>query len=65
MSDRTVPIETFLQMQRDIRSIVNGMTSAENQCWPTRKPWTKKERDEAITEIAKRLSKAINELPDA
>jgi hypothetical protein len=34
--------------------IIRGLVSERNACWPTVKPWTKKERDETILELARK-----------
>jgi hypothetical protein len=35
-----------------LNMIVTGLKSERNACWPTVKPWSKKERDEAIPSLA-------------
>jgi hypothetical protein len=36
-----------------LERIIQGLTSERNACWATKKPWTKKERDEAILSLAR------------
>jgi hypothetical protein len=36
------------KMREALKLVRRGLTSADNKCWPTVKPWTKKERDEAM-----------------
>lgn len=38
--------------------IIMGLTNERNACWPTVKPWTKRERDEQLLCLA-RKAKAL------
>jgi hypothetical protein len=49
------------QMKEALEMIVRGLTSETNKCWPTVKPWTKKERDSAMLAVAKDALKAAAE----
>lgn len=64
-STRTIDAETFLKMETYVRWITNGMSNEDNQCWPTVKRWTKKERDEAIADAGQNLALILRNLPVA
>jgi hypothetical protein len=40
-------------LRQQLELIVMGLTNKRNACWPTARPWTKKERDEAILDAAR------------
>lgn len=42
--------------------IIFGLTNPRNCCWPTPKPWTKKERDEAMLQAARNALAALNQV---
>jgi hypothetical protein len=59
-SSATGDREMFSQeerMRKALESIVMGLTHPDNKCWPTVRPWTKKERDEAMLNLAREALK--------